>query len=221
MYPGDYDDEEEFDEGGMSDTGEGVEEEPAWNGHYGGGTGEEDTEPEENGENGEQDDSGEGDGYGKDIGDGYGEDQNPEGEENLEEEGQEESNKKKNQDEQDVEVEGDGTKKSAWQKRKTRALIRRNAHKYATVMGILPIGCKPESIPCPGCGEKSIYRSKTLTDMFIFRVLAPVGNIYMCMNSGQNCKCSFEHGKCWITNGPFTIMLRQVPYPLKLLRFQK
>lgn len=221
MYPGDYDDEEEFDEGGMSDTGEGVEEEPAWNGHYGGGTGEEDTEPEENGENGEQDDSGEGDGYGKDIGDGYGEDQNPEGEENPEEEGQEESNKKKNQDEQDVEVEGDGTKKSAWQKRKTRALIRRNAHKYATVMGILPIGCKPESIPCPGCGEKSIYKSKTLTDMFIFRVLAPVGNIYMCMNSGQNCKCSFEHGKCWITNGPFTIMLRQVPYPLKLLRFQK
>ena len=218
MYPGDYDDEEEFDEGGMSDTGEGVEEEPAWNGHYGGGTGEEDTEPEENGE---QDDSGEGDGYGKDIDDGYGEDQNPDGGENPEEEGQEESNKKKNQDEQDVEVEGDGTKKSAWQKRKTRALIRRNAHKYATVMGILSIGCKPESIPCPGCGEKSIYKSKTLTDMLIFRVLAPVGNIYMCMNSGQNCKCSFEHGKCWITNGPFTIMLRQVPYPLKLLRFQK
>lgn len=218
MYPGDYDDEEEFDEGGMSDTGEGVEEEPAWNGHYGGGTGEEDTEPEENGE---QDDSGEGDGYGKDIDDGYGEDQNPDGGENPEEEGQEENNQKKNQDEQDVEVEGEGTKKSAWQKRKMRALIRRNAHKYATVMGILPIGCKPESIPCPGCGEKSIYKSKTLTDMFIFRVLAPVGNIYMCMNSGQNCKCSFEHGKCWITNGPFTIMLRQVPYPLKLLRFQK
>lgn len=216
MYPGDYDDEEEFDEDGMSDTGEGVEEEPAWNGHYGGGTGEEDTEPEENGE---QDDSGEGDGYGKDIDDGYGEDQNPDGGENPEEEGQEENNQKKNQDEQDVEVEG--SFKKNWQKRQTRALIRRNAHKYATVMGILPIGCKPESIPCPGCGEKSIYRSKTLTDMFIFRVLAPVGNIYMCMNSGQNCKCSFEHGKCWITNGPFTIMLRQVPYPLKLLRFQK
>lgn len=212
MYPGDYDDEEEFDEGGMSDTGEGVEEEPAWNGHYGGGTGEEDTEPEENGE---QDDSGEGDGYGKDIDDGYGEDQNPDGGENPEEE----NNQKKNQDEQDVEVEG--SFKKNWQKRQTRALIRRNAHKYATVMGILPIGCKPESIPCPGCGEKSIYKSKTLTDMLIFRVLAPVGNIYMCMNSGQNCKCSFEHGKCWITNGPFTIMLRQVPYPLKLLRFQK
>ena len=221
MYPGDYDDEEEFDEGGMSDTGEGVEEEPAWNGHYGGGTGEEDADPEENGENGEQDDSGEGDGYGKDIGDGYGEDQNPEGEENLEEEGQEESNKKKNQDEQDVEVEGDGTKKSAWHKRQTRALIRRNAHKYATVMGILPIGCKPESIPCPGCGEKSIYRSKTLTDMFIFRVVAPIGNVYMCMNSGKNCKCSFERGKCWMTNGPFSPLLQQVPYPLKLLRFQK
>ena len=219
MYPGDYDDEEEFDEDGMSDTGEGVEEEPAWNGHYGGGTGEEDTEPEENGENGEQDDSGEGDGYGKDIGDGYGEDQNPDGGENPEEEGQEENNQKKNQDEQDVEVEG--SFKKNWQKRQTRALIRRNAHKYATVMGILPIGCKPESIPCPGCGEKSIYRSKTLTDMFIFRVVAPIGNVYMCMNSGQNCKCSFEHGKCWITNGPFTIMLRQVPYPLKLLRFQK
>lgn len=215
MYPGDYDDEEEFDEDGMSDTGEGVEEEPAWNGHYGGGTGEEDTEPEENGENGGQDDSGEGDGYGKDIDDGYGEDQNPDGGENPEEE----NNQKKNQDEQDVEVEG--SFKKNWQKRQTRALIRRNAHKYATVMGILPIGCKPESIPCPGCGEKSIYKSKTLTDMLIFRVLAPVGNIYMCMNSGQNCKCSFEHGKCWITNGPFTIMLRQVPYPLKLLRFQK
>ena len=219
MYPGDYDDEEEFDEGGMSDTGEGVEEEPAWNGHYGGGTGEEDTEPEENGENGEQDDSGEGDGYGKDIGDGYGEDQNPEGEENPEEEGQEESNKKKNQNEQDVEVEG--SFKKNWQKRQTRALIRRNAHKYATVMGILPIGCKPESIPCPGCGEKSIYRSKTLTDMFIFRVVAPIGNVYMCMNSGKNCKCSFERGKCWMTNGPFSPLLQQVPYPLKLLRFQK
>ena len=88
-------------------------------------------------------------------------------------------------------------------------------------MGILPIGCKPESIPCPGCGEKSIYKSKTLTDMFIFRVLAPVGNIYMCMNSGQNCKCSFERGKCWMTNGPFSPLLQQVPYPLKLLRFQK
>ena len=215
MYPGDYDDEEEFDEDGMSDTGEGVEEEPAWNGHYGGGTGEEDTEPEENGENGEQDDSGEGDGYGKDIDDGYGEDQNPDGGENPEEE----NNQKKNQDEQDVEVEG--SFKKNWQKRQTRALIRRNAHKYATVMGILPIGCKPESIPCPGCGEKSIYRSKTLTDMFIFRVVAPIGNVYMCMNSGKNCKCSFERGKCWMTNGPFSPLLQQVPYPLKLLRFQK
>ena len=219
MYPGDYDDEEEFDEGGMSDTGEGAEEEPEWNGHYGGGTGEEDADPEENGENGEQDDSGEGDGYGKDIGDGYGEDQNPDGGENPEEEGQEENNQKKNQDEQDVEVEG--SFKKNWQKRQTRALIRRNAHKYATVMGILPIGCKPESIPCPGCGEKSIYRSKTLTDMFIFRVVAPIGNVYMCMNSGKNCKCSFERGKCWMTNGPFSPLLQQVPYPLKLLRFQK
>ena len=219
MYPGDYDDEEEFDESDMSDTGEGAEEEPEWNGHYGGGTGEEDADPEENGENGEQDDSGEGDGYGKDIGDGYGEDQNPDGGENPEEEGQEENNQKKNQDEQDVEVEG--SFKKNWQKRQTRALIRRNAHKYATVMGILPIGCKPESIPCPGCGEKSIYRSKTLTDMFIFRVVAPIGNVYMCMNSGKNCKCSFERGKCWMTNGPFSPLLQQVPYPLKLLRFQK
>ena len=229
MYPWDddedYEEDDDIEDDDMMDGQEG--EDGQWNGHYGGSTGiddeseNEDGEEDENDENNkeENDDNGEGDGYGEDIGDGYGEDQNPDGE--LDKKKKTEKDNKQ----QETDVEAKGSLKERFNKRRKLALIRQNAKKYATVMGILPIGCRPENIRCPGCGEKSIYKSKTLTDMSIFKVFMPLimgtsMNIYFCMNSAKSCRCSFEHRLCWMSSGPFTPVLKQVPYPLGLLRFQ-
>ncbi len=206
MYP--LDDEEDLDE-------EDLEEEETWNGHYGGGTGEDDDEEE----NDETQDDGEEDNYGEDIGDGYGEDENPEEDEVEEDEEQEQ------EQEEEEEIEGEGAVSKGLSKLKAMALVKRNAHKYATVMGILPIGCRPETLPCPGCGLKSVYKSKTLTDMTLFKAIIPAligvsANIYFCMNSAKNCKFSFERKLCWMMQGPF-VGGPPVPYPLALIRFNK
>ena len=208
MYP--WDDEEDLDE-------EDLEEEETWNGHYGGGTGEDDDEEE----NDETQDDGEEDNYGEDIGDGYGEDENPEEDEVEEDEEQEQEQ----EEEEEEEIEGEGAVSKGLSKLKAMALVKRNAHKYATVMGILPIGCRPETLPCPGCGLKSVYKSKTLTDMTLFKAIIPAligvsANIYFCMNSAKNCKFSFERKLCWMMQGPF-VGGPPVPYPLALIRFNK
>lgn len=208
MYP--LDDEEDLDE-------EDLEEEETWNGHYGGGTGEDDDEEE----NDETQDDGEEDNYGEDIGDGYGEDENPEEDEVEEDEEQEQEQ----EEEEEEEIEGEGAVSKGLSKLKAMALVKRNAHKYATVMGILPIGCRPETLPCPGCGLKSVYKSKTLTDMTLFKAIIPAligvsANIYFCMNSAKNCKFSFERKLCWMMQGPF-VGGPPVPYPLALIRFNK
>ncbi len=208
MYP--WDDEEDLDE-------EDLEEEETWNGHYGGGTGEDDDEEE----NDETQDDGEEDNYGEDIGDGYGEDENPEEDEVEEDEEQEQEQ----EEEEEEEIEGEGAVSKGLSKLKAMALVKRNAHKYATVMGILPIGCRPETLPCPGCGLKSVYKSKTLTDMTLFKAIIPAligvsANIYFCMNSAKNCKFSFERKLCWMMQGPF-VGGPPIPYPLALIRFNK
>ena len=208
MYP--LDDEEDLDE-------EDLEEEETWNGHYGGGTGEDDDEEE----NDETQDDGEEDNYGEDIGDGYGEDENPEEDEVEEDEEQEQEQ----EEEEEEAKEGEGAISKGLSKLKAMAIVKRNAHKYATVMGILPIGCRPETLPCPGCGLKSVYKSKTLTDMTLFKAIIPAligvsANIYFCMNSAKNCKFSFERKLCWMMQGPF-VGGPPVPYPLALIRFNK
>lgn len=102
-------------------------------------------------------------------------------------------------------------------------LAKKNATRWSSLLGI-PVGIRAVGT-CPGCGKKTIYQSMTAIDLIIFKAILSLTksplNVYFCMNSGKNCRLSFEKGMCWMCAGKFEPTTMPVPYPLKLFRFNK
>ena len=116
-------------------------------------------------------------------------------------------------------VEGGKTKGKAAEEK----LAKKNATRWSSLLGI-PVGIRAVGT-CPGCGKKTIYQSMTAIDLIIFKAILSLTksplNVYFCMNSGKNCRLSFEKGMCWMCAGKFEPTTMPVPYPLKLFRFNK
>lgn len=211
-YDDDEDDDAE-DEDEDEDEEDDDEDEDDWNGHYGeddgledeDGDGEEDEEDggEDDGEGKDNDkdgDDGEDDGFGEDTGDGFGEEQNPDG---TKPDDEDKKKKKKDKDE-DVDVEGKA--EGGNRDKKIEKAIKKNATTFATWMGMLAVGNHPVDT-CPGCHKKSIYMSKTATDLGIFGCLSMIiGSgfrfVFFCMNNYDECKYSYQNGKCFYSNTP-------------------
>lgn len=179
-------------------------------------------------------------GYGDDTGDGFGEDQTQqqdplddqtadrrEGDANIDaetkwdkpdENPQRERENKINEADVKGKAEGGPKGKAAEEK-----LAKKNATRWSSLLGI-PVGIRAVGT-CPGCGKKTIYQSMTAIDLIIFKAILSLTksplNVYFCMNSGKNCRLSFEKGMCWMCAGKFEPTTMPVPYPLKLFRFNK
>ena len=196
-----FDDDDDYEDDEFGDDEEDDDDE-GWNGHYGEDDGLEDDEDDPNADEDEEDgneedddeekdDSGEDDGFGEDTGDGFGDEQNPDG---TEPEDEEKDKKKKNKDE-DVDVEGKADKNDEKNKKKMEKIIKKDAKRYGATIPIL-LTCVGE---CPFCHQRSIYKSKRLTDFLIFGVMTQVVGIpamdtYYCFN--RKCKKSYFHNYC-------------------------
>lgn len=146
-------------------------------------------------------DEGDGTGFGDDIGDGFGEDDNPDKDE------EEKQKEQKEEKEQDEEVEGEVKGKSPGliKKIQMKRAIKKNANKYTSFAGFV----RHTNLTCPGCGQKSIYRSMALSDMGLFFVgpwaisaisgtPVPKYYAYYCTNGKKFCDNSIENRKAWL-----------------------
>ena len=204
-----FDDDDDYEDDEFGDDEEDDDDE-GWNGHYGEDDGLEDDEDDPNADEDEEDgneedddeekdDSGEDDGFGEDTGDGFGEEQNPDGTKP-----DDEDKKKKKDKDEDVDVEGKA--EGGNRDKKIEKAIKENATTFATWMGMLAVGNHPVDT-CPGCHKKSIYMSKTATDLGIFGCLSMIiGSgfrfVFFCMNNYDECKYSYQNGKCFYSNTP-------------------
>ncbi len=222
----DDDEDEDDDEDDEDDDDDGL---LGWNGHFGDDDGEEDYDDDfDDDYNNLKDDKasknnqeeGEGDGFGEDIGDGYGDEQNPDGTEakNPDDKKEKKKKKKKNKD-ADVEVD---TKTARGGKKLARA-IRRNATEFTTWGGMLAVGNRPIAV-CPMCQRKSIYISKTATDILTFGIGGLIlgrgyNFVLFCMNNYDECPYSYQNGMCFFSTTAkpgADIAVRK--YPLALFR---
>lgn len=205
-----FDDDDDYEDDEFGDDEEDDDDE-GWNGHYGEDDGLEDDEDDPNADEDEEDgneedddeekdgDDGEDDGFGEDTGDGFGEEQNPDGTKP-----DDEDKKKKKDKDEDVDVEGKA--EGGNRDKKIEKAIKENATTFATWMGMLAVGNHPVDT-CPGCHKKSIYMSKTATDLGIFGCLSMIiGSgfrfVFFCMNNYDECKYSYQNGKCFYSNTP-------------------
>ncbi len=199
----DFDDDEDFDDDDDDDDG--------WNGHFGEDDGlddddddkdDDDDNDEDDDKDEDKDDDGEGDGFGEDIGDGFGDEQNPDGTDadNPDDEDGKKKKKRKNDDE-DVDVEGKG--EFGGENKRIEKAIKRNANTFTTWAGMLAVGNHPVAT-CPSCHRKSIYMSKTATDLLTFGLGAMIIGVgfrfvFFCMNNYDECKYSYQNGKCFFS----------------------
>ena len=105
-------------------------------------------------------------------------------------------------------IEGGNAKGKAAEK-----IAQKNSTRWLTPIG-LPIRMKYAGI-CPKCKQKTVYRSLTCLDLFIYGYIGG-RSVFFCMNTKKNCSMSFENGFCY--SGAIDEHCIR-PYPLRFFRF--